>query len=110
MDWTLRGVGLWAVEERATGELMGRIGCLEPEGHPGFEIAYTLARGAWGQGYAREGASVALAYARQTLARPVIISVIRPANAGSIRVAEPIGATHDGEVEFAGSRALIYRY
>ena len=27
--WVLRGYGLWAVEERATGEFLGRIGCLE---------------------------------------------------------------------------------
>src|SRR5205823_5095613 len=29
--WVLRGYGLWAVEERATGEFLGRIGCLNPE-------------------------------------------------------------------------------
>src|SRR5262252_4845118 len=52
--WTLRGYGLWAVEERATGRLIGRIGCNQPEGFPAFEIGYVLAREAWGKGYARE--------------------------------------------------------
>ena len=37
--WTLRGFGVWAVEERASGAFIGRIGCFEPEGWPGFEIA-----------------------------------------------------------------------
>src|SRR6478735_3153314 len=54
--WALRGFGLWAVEERASGRLVGRIGCQEPEGFPAFEIGYVLAREAWGKGYAREGA------------------------------------------------------
>src|SRR3954447_22840539 len=36
--WVLRGYGLWAVEERATGKFLGRIGCLQPEGFPAFEI------------------------------------------------------------------------
>ena len=39
--WELRGFGLWAVEERASGAFLGRIGCFEPEGWPGFEIGYT---------------------------------------------------------------------
>lgn len=108
--WTLKGFGLWAVEERATGKLLGRIGCMEPEGWPGFEIGYTLARPAWGQGYAREGAAAALRYARETLGKRDIISIIRPGNAGSIRVATSLGATPDGTVEFYGAPALIYRY
>src|SRR5436305_6168244 len=82
--WTLRGFGLWAVEERATGKFIGRIGCLQPEGFPAFEIAYTLTRSAWGRGYAREGAAAALDYARNTLKRTAIASIIRPANTASI--------------------------
>lgn len=108
--WVLRGFGVWAVEERATGTLVGRIGCFEPEGWPGFEIAYTLAPHAWGRGYAREGASAALAYARDTLGRDEIISVIRPDNAASIRVATSLGATPAETVEFFGAPAVIYRY
>lgn len=108
--WTLFGYGLWAVEERATGALMGRIGCQQPEGWPGFELAYTLGRAYWGRGYAREGAGAALDYARRVLGRTTIISVIRPANVGSIRVAQSLGATLDGEMEFFGGPASIYRY
>lgn len=108
--WTLKGFGLWAVEERASGTLLGRIGCMEPEGWPGFEIAYTLARPAWGQGYAREGAAAALRHARETLGRSDIISIIRPANAGSIRVATSLGATPAETVEFFGAPAVLYRY
>ena len=86
------------------------MGCFEPEGWPGFEIAYTLARPAWGHGYAREAAAAALAYARDVLGREAIISIIRPANANSIRVARSLGATRAGAVEFFGSPADIYRY
>lgn len=108
--WGLRGFGLWAVEDRATGALIGRIGCLDPEGWPGFELAYTLARSAWGHGLAREGAAAALAYARETLGRDRIISIIRPDNLRSIGVARALGAAPDGTVEFFGSPAVIYRY
>lgn len=108
--WILRGYGLWAVEERATGRFLGRIGCLDPEGFPAFEIAYTLARGAWGRGYAREGAAAALRYARETIRRREITSIIRPQNAASIRVAESLGAVAAETVEFFGAPSVLYRY
>jgi RimJ/RimL family protein N-acetyltransferase len=108
--WALRGYGIWAVEERASGNFIGRIGCFYPEGWPGFEIGYTLRRSAWGKGYAREGAAAALDYARTVLKRREIISVIRPGNVGSQRVAIRLGATLAETVDFYGAPALIYRY
>src|SRR5258707_1233513 len=54
--WQLRGYGQWAVEERASGRLVGRIGFFLPEGWPGFELGWVLGREFWGKGYASEGA------------------------------------------------------
>lgn len=108
--WVLRGFGLWAAEELETGRLIGRIGCHYPEGFPGFEVGYTLAREAWGRGYAREGAAAALAYARDVLHRSDIISLIRPDNVRSIRVAESFGAVRAETVEFFGAPSVVYRY
>ena len=108
--WVLRGFGLWAVEELETGRLVGRIGCHYPEGFPGFEVGYTLGREAWGRGYAREGVAASLAYARDVLHRSDIISLIRPDNARSIRVAESFGAVPAETVEFFGAPSVVYRY
>lgn len=108
--WELRGFGLWAVEERASGRFIGRIGCHEPEGWPGFELGYALARDAWGRGYAREGAGAALAFAREKLGRDTVISLIRPANRASIAVAEHFGARRTGSVEFMGAPTEVYTY
>ena len=108
--WVLRGFGVWAVEERETGAFIGRIGCMEPEGWPAIEVAYTLARPFWGRGYAREGAAAALHYARTVLRRDPVYSIIRPANAGSIRVAESLGATPERLIDFFGAQACLYRY
>lgn len=108
--WVLRGFGVWAVEERATGRFIGRIGCYQPEGWPAFEIAYTLAPAAWGKGYAREGAAAALRYAREVLGRTEITSLIRPANAASIRVARSLGAEPAETVEFFGAPTVVHRY
>lgn len=108
--WALRGFGLWAVEERATGALVGRIGLHEPAGWPGFELAYTLGRNWWGMGYAQEAGRASLLHARQVMGRDEIISIIRPDNAGSIKVATALGAERGETVEFFGAPSVIYRY
>lgn len=108
--WVLKGYGIWAVEERATGQFIGRIGCHDPEGFPAFEVAYTLARPGWGHGYAREGAAAALEYARSVLRHPAITSIIRPDNRRSIRVAVSLGGIQSETVEFYGAPSVLYRY
>lgn len=108
--WALRGFGVWAVEERASGRFVGRIGCFEPEGWPAFEVAYTLSPDVWGRGYASEGARAALDYAHTVLGRRGVTSVIRPENARSIRVAERLGAVRGREVPFFGTIAVLYVY
>lgn len=106
--WSLKGFGHWAVEEKATGKLIGRIGFLEPIDFPGFEIGWTLARASWGKGYATEGATAALNWAVHVLDKTEVISLIRPGNINSIKVAERLGESYQGEVEVMGSRVLKY--
>lgn len=108
--WALRGFGLWAVEERDSGTLLGRVGLLEPAGWPGLELAYTLSRPFWGRGYAREAAQEALRYAQTVLGRSEVVSIIRPENTRSIRVATALGARRGGTVEFFGASSDVYRY
>jgi RimJ/RimL family protein N-acetyltransferase len=106
--WQLRGFGLWALEERASGRFVGEAGLQQPEGWPGFELGWTLARTSWGKGYATEAAREALRYAFEVLDRDHVISLIHPANHPSIRLAERLGERLEGEVEFSGARTLIY--
>lgn len=106
--WRLRGYGMWAVEEKATGILVGRAGFIDPPGWPGFELGWLLGREYWGRGYATEAARRCLRYAFEELGRDRVISLIRHANAPSIRVAERIGEKPAGEVEVMGSMALVY--
>ena len=107
--WQLRGYGPWAVEERGTGQLVGRIGFWKPEGWPGFELGWILRRQFWGKGYATEGARAALDFGFTNMEHPEIISLIYPDNAPSIRVAERLGERLASRVELMGRSALVYR-
>jgi RimJ/RimL family protein N-acetyltransferase len=96
--WQLRGFGLFAVTERSSGQLVGRVGPWQPEGWPDFEIGWTIRRQYWGRGYATEAASACVAYAFNELRRPHVISLILPENVRSIRVAERLGERLEGQV------------
>jgi RimJ/RimL family protein N-acetyltransferase len=106
--WPLRGVGTWAVEHRETGAFVGVIGFSEPEGWPGLELAWALARRWWGCGYATEGAQAALDHAFTVWKRDRVISLIHPENRASIRVAERLGESLQGRIDHHGREMLSY--
>jgi RimJ/RimL family protein N-acetyltransferase len=106
--WQLRGFGLWAVEHRQSGELLGRVGCWQPEGWPGLELAWSLRQAFWGQGYATEAARAALDLAFSELRQSHVISMISAENIPSIRVAQRLGMRREGSTELMGHSVLIY--
>ncbi len=89
--WELRGYGMWAVERKSDGALMGRVGMLNPEGWTGLEVGWTLGRPFWGQGYATEAAAAAMRYAFLTQPVERVVSNIDPDNLASQAVALNLG-------------------
>lgn len=88
--------------------MIGRIGFLNPEGWPGFEIGWTLARHAWGNGYATEGGRRALEYAFENLDQRHVISLLHPENTPSMRVAERLGEKREGTARIGDVDVLVY--
>jgi RimJ/RimL family protein N-acetyltransferase len=108
--WVLRGYGQWAVEVKATGELVGRAGVWFPEGWPEIEAGWVIGRDHWGSGYATEAGREALRQAFATLGVTHVISLIDPANVASRRVAEKLGGNIDKTDVFRGHDILFYGY
>ena len=106
--WELRGFGLWAVEEKASGALVGRVGLYEPEGWPGLEVGWGLDPAVWGRGYATEAGSASLDYAWRVLGAERVISIIDPDNARSIAVAERLGETFERRWRLRTLPVVIY--
>ncbi len=107
--WPLRGFGMWAIEERASGRLVGRAGYYQPEGWPGAELGWLLGRASWGQGLATEACRAALAQ-RAAFGIERLISLIRPANVRSAAVAERLGATLARTVDFLGAPVQVWEH
>ncbi len=106
--WQLRGYGMWAVEECQSGEMIGRIGCWQPEGWPGFEVGWMLRQTHWGRGLATEGATAAMDYAFRELQQSHVLSLICPENTASIRVAQKLGEKLEVTTKIFSREVLIY--
>jgi RimJ/RimL family protein N-acetyltransferase len=106
--WHLRGFGMWGVFEKDTNALVGRVGFHQPDGWPDFELGWTIGRNWWGKGYASEAARRCVEFAFAEMDRDHLISLIDPLNVASIRVAERIGETLQGEFQLAEHRLLVY--
>ncbi|MEI9888622.1 MAG: GNAT family N-acetyltransferase [Rhizomicrobium sp.] len=91
--WQLRGYGAWAVELKAGGAMIGRVGMINPEGWPGLEIGWTIGKAWWGKGYATEAAAASMRYAFLTQPVERLISNIDPDNTASQAVALRLGET-----------------
>ncbi|MBL7496138.1 GNAT family N-acetyltransferase [Frankia sp. CNm7] len=109
--WALNGFGMWIARDKESGEFLGRAGLYEEYGWPDIEVAWTIRRDRWGQGYATEGGAAALEFAFTQLGHPRdrVISIIHPENAASIRVAEKLGLTlAEGPIDRGGDLRNIY--
>lgn len=95
--WPLLGYGFWAIEDRATGALVGDIGYadfqreLSPplDGMP--ELGWVLAPAFHGRGYASEALQAITAWGDACFGARREVCVITPDNTASIRVAEKGG-------------------
>jgi RimJ/RimL family protein N-acetyltransferase len=106
--WVLKGFGHWVLEERSSEALVGRAGLLYPPDWPALELGWTVARPRWGEGFAGEAARAAAAWAQEELGADHLISLIEPANARSIRVAEKLGMTAERVTRLRGFELTIY--
>jgi len=90
--WMSRGFSMFSVVEKATGRWVGRLGPWQPEGWPGTEVGWGLARECWGKGYATEGAAAVIDWAFTTLGWTEVIHTIEAANVNSAAVAKRLGS------------------
>jgi RimJ/RimL family protein N-acetyltransferase len=102
-DWSEHGFGLLAITERDTGRLVGEAGLQHLEAGPDIEMGYTLARAAWGRGYATEAARAVVRWGFAGLRLHRIVAVADPANAASLHVLDKLGMTRHGRRECYGA-------
>ena len=105
------GWGLLGMVEKATGRLIGDCGAVwqEVEGRAELEIGYHVNRERWGQGFATEAAKAVIEDALRRFDVERVVSMIRPENAASRRVAEKNGLTVDRVIFWRNYDHCIYQ-
>jgi RimJ/RimL family protein N-acetyltransferase len=94
--WSIQGFAMFSVIEKASGQWIGRVGPWLPEGWPGTEVGWGIARDRCGLGYATEAATAAIGWAFDTLGWQEVIHVIDVDNFASQAVARKLGSRNRG--------------
>jgi RimJ/RimL family protein N-acetyltransferase len=104
------GHGLWAMVLKSSGEVIGDCGLTvqEVQSQNEIEIGYHVRRDLWGQGLATEAARACRDYGFAHMPVERLISLIRPENLASRRVAEKNGMTVWKEVMRKNLLHLVY--
>lgn len=87
--WKAHSFGLWAAEDKTTGEFVGRIGLSYHAiwlGEP--EVGWLFDLLVWGKGLTTEGGEAAVRYGFEKLGANRLVSICTPENLGSRRVME----------------------
>ena len=109
-QWSMRGIGVLAVEERETGQTGGFAGLWFPIDVDEPELMWSLYPDFEGTGYATEAARAMQVWAHEARGLPPLMSFMNPDNTASRKVAERLGATLEGACTFRGRHTLIYRH
>ncbi|MBQ9611430.1 MAG: GNAT family N-acetyltransferase [Lachnospiraceae bacterium] len=94
------GYGYWSVVEKASGEMIGRVGfAVQKAGMAYVPFGYIIRKDRRRMGFAGEVTQAVLEYALENLDLPGIGAQVRPGNTASVRVLEKLGFEPAGGTE-----------
>ena len=94
------GYGIWIIEEKSSGEIIGRAG-VEPR-EEGVELGYVIADAWQHRGIAFELCSAVLKYIRKDIGWEKVICRVHPGNKASIGLLYKLGFCRSGKVDGEG--------
>ena len=108
--WQLRGYGLWMLDERETGQVLGGCGLFWAEGWPRSELTWWLLREARGRGFATEASRAVIAYALDRAGWSGVETHMDDANQAARRLALRLGGQLIAREPFPdGKERNVYR-
>lgn len=110
-QWLLRGYGYWEIEDRVSGETIGRAGIYHPDNWPEPELSWMLYGTAHqGRGIAFEAAVAARDGAARHFGLNRPMSSVEATNTRSLALAARLGAVPDGSWETPYGPMLRFRH
>ena len=114
-QWPIIGMGMWAVEQKSDGRMVGHLGFFDMErdmtpslvGQP--EMGWIFDRSVHGQGIALEACRAALGWAEQEFGPVEIPAIISADNLPSMKLAEKLGFVREPDGLYKGEAIAIFR-
>lgn len=112
--WALHGFSMWLLEDKATGAFVGEVGGFDRKRDLSdpidgmLEFGWAIAPAFHGRGLAREAVVAALRWCDQYCPHAEHIAIIAPTNEASIKVAQAVGFTNGGPMDFKGRETLRF--
>ena len=113
--WMLQGVGMWAVELKTGGPIVGQVGLfdlrrdMQPSLEGELEMGWIFDPVAHGQGLASEAGRAVLDWVDREFAPATIPAIIAPANAPSMRLAERLGFVREADGVYKNEPIAVFR-
>ncbi len=85
------GYSLWLVSRKEDGVPIGMCGLIKRDTLPDTDIGYAYLPAYWGQGYAWEAASAAMAFGRDVIGLPRLLGIVSPGNTASSELLKKLG-------------------
>ncbi|HEX7273227.1 MAG TPA: GNAT family N-acetyltransferase [Casimicrobiaceae bacterium] len=102
------GLGKWLAEERASGRFIGWFSLNYVPQTVEVEVGYRLLPGAWGRGFATEGARALVRHGFEAVGLYRIIGLTHPDNHASQRVLEKAGLRGAGRGRYYGRELRLF--
>jgi [ribosomal protein S5]-alanine N-acetyltransferase len=98
------GFGLFAVERRDDGAIIGMCGLIKRDTLDDVDIGFAFLPAYRGAGYAQEAAEATLAWGREALGLPRVVAIVSPKNAASAKLLERCGLRRESRIELAAGK------
>ncbi len=108
--WVMRGYGMWAIEDRASGQMAGLTGFIFRDGWDEPELGWHIYGGFEGKSIAYEAASAARSFGAAQFGLDGVISYIAPDNTRSVALATRLGARFERNGALMGTPCHVYRH
>ncbi|MEM9257841.1 MAG: GNAT family N-acetyltransferase [Pseudomonadota bacterium] len=110
-NYDQRGYGMFALDEKMSGQTIGFCGLVHPNGQILAEVKYAFLRSHWGQGLASEAIPFLLSYGANMHRLSEIIATVDQDNIASQRVLQKSNMKYSHKTrESNGSYTLTYRW
>ena len=114
-QWPLTGIGMWAVERKADGRMIGHVGFFDMErditpslrGLP--EMGWIFDSSVHGQGIAKEACEAALAWLETTNGPSEVPAIISAENIASLKLAAKLGFVREADGIYKGEPIAVVR-